>query len=850
MRVFQYRSPYGNLTAQVLIGSGANPPVRVERRWEYDVWGNAIRSWAGAWNWSDSGAVDKWSIQWDDPVNPTVATVTDPLGGTSVYQLGRDAVSRRVKVLSVVGSCSSCGGSPEAVYEYGNPQHPLRVTAETDAAGIRTEYAWDSRGRMVLKREAAGTALWRETAWEYHSGFAGLPVRKRVASAVSDCKIERETEWGYDAQGNLLSETEWGCEEVNGGVQSFQLTTTYSGYNSAGKVGAIDPPGFGALDQRSYTYTANGYWVASETDGLGTTSYQYDGLGRRIRVVDRNGIKTDTQYDVMGRVVREIVRAQGSTAAPGDPAGANDLETRYAYNALGDLTCVKTPAGMATAYGYDAAGRVVEVVRGRGVANPSGSLCLETNQLRERVVYTLDGAGHRVSEKYQRTTGSTFPNPQTTFSRWVRRGYGTLCHLGWEEEVLAADGSGNPTRVARTEYGYDCEGNLAEVWDANHPRTGPAATRYTYDALDRLIRVEQPWGGGGGGVVRTEYEYDVQDHLVKVTDGEGTVTRYRYSDRDLLTREDSEVSGVTRYRYNEHGEEVWRQDARGVEVFRTVDAFDRVLQVDYPGTELDTTYTWGTDASGCEVGRLVGLSRGGMTVSYDHDCFGRVVQAGELQYAYDKDGNPLVVTYPGGFQVEYTYRLGRPTSMRYRETAGGPLLALVGSSPEADYLPFGPLQRLRLMLTTSRDLVREFDLGYRPKSIRLQATTGNPPAKQFEWTYTTDLVGNILEIQQPVPAGPTRVFGYQDWQYFLTSAQLGSGHAHYDGRWRYDRVGNRIEEEKGTHSVFSGYLRNSAHGGDISIAPGSRSGASSERARGLSVSGNRGSRRWRRVRGE
>src|SRR5690606_15316837 len=123
----------------------------------------------------------------------------------------------------------------------------------------------------------------------------------------------------------------------------------------------------------------------------------------------------------------------------------------------------------------------------------------------------------------------------------------------------------------------------------------------------------------------------VQDHLVEVTDGEGTVTTYVYSDRDLMTEQVSEVSGTTSYEYNEHGELVSETDARAITVDRTVDAADRLTFVDYPGSDLDVTYTWGTSgAPDCEIGRLVGITRNSATIDSAYDCFGRTLQDGDL----------------------------------------------------------------------------------------------------------------------------------------------------------------------------------------------------------------------------
>jgi len=489
---------------------------------------------------------------------------------------------------------------------------------------------------------------------------------------------------------------------------------------------------------------------------------------------------------------------------------------------------MKSPNGAGTQYVYDAAGRLTELIRGTAVASPTSTTCLVTNQLRERARYVLDGAGHRIEEKLQRTTTSSWPNPVTSFDRYTEWDYSTMCHLDLKTEVIAVDGSGNITDSAVTEYTYDCDGNLEKVWDPNHPSasfpTQPSTT-YAYDDLNRLTSMTQPWGGGGGGTVTTGYEYDVQDHLVEVTDGEGTVTSYVYSDRDLMTSQTSEVSGTTTYDYNDHGELVSETDARSVTVTRTVDAADRVTFVDYPGTDLDVTYSWGTTgAPDCEIGRLTGITRNSATIDYEYDCFGRMERDGDLLYTYNADGDRLTVTYPGSLVATYTFdKMSRPASLVVQEGAGTPQTVVL-ANPAPTYKPFGPLSSLRFDLTTDRNEVRDYDLRYSPTSIRLQAISGNPPAQLFSWSYTTDDVGNVTAIGQSQPSSASRLYGYQDWQYFLTCAAgpwIGAA-ATCDPlsgsprRWAYDRAGNRIQYAAGWGLASYSYESNAASSGNTS----------------------------------
>jgi hypothetical protein len=96
----------GYMTRMALEGTD-DTSVRVLRRWEYDADGNVSRTWAGDALPTGPGAVDVWSFAFDDPAEPTVATVTDPLGQVITYQLGRDTVSNNVKVLQSLALPSS-----------------------------------------------------------------------------------------------------------------------------------------------------------------------------------------------------------------------------------------------------------------------------------------------------------------------------------------------------------------------------------------------------------------------------------------------------------------------------------------------------------------------------------------------------------------------------------------------------------------------------------------------------------------------------------------------------------------------------------------------------------------------
>ena len=814
----------GYLTLLELEGTDATR--RVEQGWDYDAEGNVVHTWKGAASFADPAAVDAWELSFDDPVLPTVTTVTDPLGDVSTYAIGRDPGSTKPRVESVSGDCPSCGVGPNSTFTYGDSANSMRPTSIVDGNGNETDYTYDANGQVTARTEAVGISGQERTTdyvYDTNPNHGALVTQVTVPSVKPG--EDRMTLYGRDTQGNVTHREIRGFEDdvafdctLGGGAPCYDTVTTY---NAAGQPLTIDPPGYGTDDVTSFTYDASrGSLLAdSRTDPLvGTTTYDYDAFNRRTMTTDVNGVTTETQYDDLGRV-RKVIQ-HGATPA-------EDLVTEHVYTALGDLDYTILPAGKVIAYGYDAAGRLTSIERKPDLATPG-----------ERTVYTLDAAGNRTGEDLEHWDGSAWVTDSTTSYL-----YSSRCHL---DQVLYPDGS-------ITEYDYDCNGNLAKTWDANHPsntKMAPETATYGYDALDRLTSVTRPWAGASGGSSVTSYQYDVQDHLTAVTDAELSLTTYTYSDRELLTREDSPVSGITTHAYNEHGELTETTDARGVREVRTVDELDRVTFVDYPDyadDTLDTSYTYDDPLVAFSAGRLTAITRDNASVDYAYDRFGRTTQDGELTYAHDANGNVTTIGYPGDVTATYTHDFAdRQATLTVTTPAG-----TTDVIKTAGYLPSGPLTSL----TLGNDAVENhlFDARYLPAAITLDA------ADDRTWAYTTDAVGNITEIAEmgacpgdltlsnqtvsdvevfescaTLHAGPdltvaatgevtlraadrivfydgfhvetggrldadidptltgdvTKTYGYQDVDYFLTSAAGPWG----SQSWTYDKIGNRLTE--------------------------------------------------------
>ncbi|MEP7009703.1 MAG: hypothetical protein ABJC13_05210, partial [Acidobacteriota bacterium] len=233
------------------------------------------------------------------------------------------------------------------------------------------------------------------------------------------------------------------------------------------------------------------------------------------------------------------------------------------------------------------------------------------------------------------------------------------------------------------------------------------------------------------------------------------------------------------------------------------DPIDRMTFMDWLGSDLDTTYRY-DEASGLfPKRRLTSISRPGSTIAYQYDHFGRVTQDGALALTYDANGNRRTINYSPTIGLCYDYdALDRPIALRYTASGADPCTGstLVSS---ASYLPSGPLTSLALGNGLTE--TRLFDARYYPDRIQVPS--------RLDWDYTVDAVGNptgIVNTQPPPLPVENRAFGYQGYQYFLTSAT-----GPWAGlSWTYDKIGNRLSESQaGEMPPFSySYLQNGTGG--------------------------------------
>jgi RHS repeat-associated protein len=478
------------------------------------------------------------NLSYDSAGNLT--EITSPLG--HVTTIGYDAMGRPTTVTSPRGNESGATASDftwTLTYDDAG-----RVLALTAPGGQIRHWTYDGVGNPLTAQDGNGNTV----TYQYDAANE----LTHVIDALQDT-----TSYTYDQVGDLTSRT-----DGNGHTRTFEyddadrLTATVlpggarwsATYDANGNVAsattaagnATDTAGDGTI---AYGYDALNRLSSIETsDGAPSTTYSYDGAGRRTQMTDATGTSSytydtagllesvahagvTTSYDYVGSLVASI-------SATGFPSVANT------YNDDGELASVAA-GGDSAAYAYDADGNATQVTLSNGdvETHAFGPADLLSNDsvtadgqtiINDTYSYDLNGqavaiaglSGNR-SFKYdaaERLTDAC--NAET-----CPGGVDSTWHYAY-------DAVGNRTEVDQsgvsTTYAYNPADELTSItssgntvnpsYDANGDLTGLGSATYAYDLLGRLA-------GSTGGDGTATYSYDGDGNRASSTVN-GTSTSY------------------------------------------------------------------------------------------------------------------------------------------------------------------------------------------------------------------------------------------------------------------------------------------------------------------------------------
>ncbi|PQO43512.1 RHS repeat-associated core domain-containing protein [Blastopirellula marina] len=763
-------------------------PDGVVTEYEYDEDGNRTQT-TYAVGTSDEAST---SVTYDSAGN--MLTETDELGNTTTYTY--DNLQRRTSITTA----DPDGAGPLSASVTSYAYNVMGLVAIETLNGRTTSYTYDSKGRVssVLEEDPddTGPLTAPVTSYTYDTHGNVLTVTDPLGNVTTNTYtgglLTSVTGEDPDDAGPLAAPVTSYTYDDNGKVLTITdplgRVTTYA-YDGLGRQISVtypDPDGAGSLDALSETTVYDLFGrVSSKTDTSGvTTTYTYDHEGNLLTETTPLGTTTYT-YDELNR------RVEVETADPDGAGALTALTTVYVYSAAGTLVSVTTPVGTTT-YGYDYRRRRTSVTQ----ADPDGA-----GPLTAPVSYTTyDDAGNVLTETD--ALGNVTSYEYDALNRVI--------------EITAPDpdGAGALTSPV-TSYGYDVFGQLVNMTDPNG-----GVTTYEYDDLGRKITEVSPDPDGAGALTSPEvsYAYDAAGQLVSMTDQLGNVTTYEYDNlgrKISITLPDPDGAGAatspeTTYVYDAAGQLTSMTDPLGRTTSYTYDAMGRTLTETFPDpdgagalTAPVTTYTYDDD------GRRESVEdAASQTVSYTYNSAGQIATmtdpTGVTTYTYDALGRQLTVTEPdpdgagplsapvttyvyndkgqlasmstleGTTSYEYD-NLGRTVKVTMPDPDGAGSLLAAWTIYEYDALGRTLSETNRLGNETSYDYD---NLG------RLIKKTD---AEGGETEYTYDANGNRLTLTDPEENTTT-------WTYDYLNRMLTNTNELSDTRtYEYDAAGNLVE---------------------------------------------------------
>jgi RHS repeat-associated protein len=610
-----------------------------------------------------------------------LATMADPRSAaagpsSAPWQFTYDALGNRTRVKNPLNQ--------ETVYTH---DAAGRTLTETAPNGLRSAYTYDLRGRLLTATTSpsvAVTTATEVTSYTYTpsgqlasvalpNGYAVTytydPAQRLVAAA--DNRNNRIA-YTLDAMGNRTR------EEVKDPSGQIALATTRS-INQLNRVASVA----GAVGQTTQmAYDANGN-LLSQTDPLNQTTAQtldalrrptatrfadnatasqtYNALDQLTQATDPKGVATVYTRNAFGEVISETSPDIGTTA--------------YTRDAVGDVATMTDAKGNITQIVRDLLGRPTQVTRSATDqsfftwdAGTTGSQIGHLSKLQDKsgtTTYERDAFGRILSKTQTVNDNPASPSSYKTaytYSTAATGGKGELSSITYPSGLKVhysrsasgqisaistqVPGTGKPITPFVTGLTYTALGQpkawswafngdaAARTFDTDGRMTSSELASYTFDAASRITAItQQLWASrtvtqtvGTGTATVTEY------YKVPLTWTAGYDTRNRLTG---FTRAGSQTS----YTYDPNSNRLTSIDKTSVDI-------DQDNQIDATDTATTTAQTASLQATS---NRLLGfsqtitkvkgtqtLSTTAASVTYSIDANGNLTSDGLRTFEYDE----------------------------------------------------------------------------------------------------------------------------------------------------------------------------------------------------------------------
>lgn len=689
-----------------------------------------------------------------------------------------------------------------------------------------------------------------------------------------DCK-RRYRGRTFNAYGDVTQEVEYGDYDVTGDEKTVSTlyvpnTTAYivsraadvKMYQGVGTTGML-------LNETTNYYDGATTWNQAPSAGFLTkaarwlsspssfvvTETEYDAWGNATATVNELGARTTVAFDATYHLypttsTNPLNQASTKTwdavcSVPTSSVNLNGQTTTTTYDALCRVVTKTEPGGKFETHAWSSLG------------NPN-------LQFEEVTTPGADATGAYWTRRYFDGVGRTWRTAQKGPDAATGDIYADVTfHPRGEEATKTAPYfyvSGTPA-VQVTTYSYDAMDRPVRV---THPDGAFATTSYSlwsvtgtdelgramtdrFNAYGQRVAHEETVGGS---LRTTTFAYDARQNLQQTTDPAGNITTTNTT--DSLGRVTQSVDldwGTTTYEYDGAGRLTATVDAKNQRTTIGYDALDRkTSKTTLAGTAQATTVSWTYDqprAGFYNVGSVTTTTDGAGTKTLDYDVLGRLVKSVRtingssftMQYGFDAGGRSLWTTYPDGDT------LGTPGAPLAYDGAGR-LKSVPGFVSSATYNPEGGVKQITNVngttttraystqrrwltgITTVKGATTLQNLGY-ARNAKGMITGVTSPIDTEGWTYGYDELDRLTSATNTSDALQNQTLTYDAIGNITSNSRIGTYTYHATKKHAVATAGAGSYAYDASGLMTSGPGRTMTWGGDNRLATVTTGGVTS-----------------------
>jgi len=627
--------------------------------------------------------------------------------------------------------------------------------------------------------------------------FLGFPALIETTTTVFEetaASITTKDEFVYDNIGNLLEQKNEGDTSKTGDEKSSSITYALAyaaGFNRPLETALKDKDG-NIVSKKNFQYDSKGN-LTYETTWLNTqdtqpyTQYVYDSFGNLTSTTNALGGTVITDYETDFYTFPEKV--------------TNSLgqSIQYAYEPkFGAVKSTTDTNSNTSSTTYDTLGRAIQVKNAynqvvTSYSYPDFNTKTTTNAISLFKTEYIDGLGRKYKTV---SSGEDGVNQRNISSEVYFNSRGST-----EKESLPHYVDDDSAQISYTRYEYDIRGRVKKTISDFPGSSADAESSINYlkplyvettdpmghrkgtlkDAYGNILEVTE---FTSGGVYKTQYEYDVQNNLIKTTDNQGNITQVFYDSLGRKIKMIDPDMGTWTYAYDLVGNLRKQVDAKGQILEFNYDSLNRLTDKFADGQTL-VTYFYDDAAKDSCIGRLSKIIDQSGSTEFFYDKLGREIKSTKIidvtsytvERTYDVLDRLATLKYPDGEIVTYTY-----------DVNSGLLEKVQGANvyvQDTTYSAKGQMKVIQYGNSTQTNYTYGQDL--RLAQIYTQKT-GSTVLQNLNYIF--DKNGNVTTLTDNLKSN-IRTFNYDDLNRLTEAYNVpapGGGFSTFT--YQYDSIGN------------------------------------------------------------